>query len=64
MPGPNAAKAGEADREVVRLAEICIEAHALIERTGTPEMKLLVEELLFRIGVTLAGGLRRAPNLS
>lgn len=44
----------ELDQPLERLAEICIEAHALIERVGTAEMKTTIEALLLRVGFGLA----------
>ena len=44
----------EPDNPMERLAEICIEAHGLIEEAGTPEMKATLEALLVRVGFGLA----------
>jgi hypothetical protein len=37
------------------LATHCIEARAMIEQSGTPMMRRLIDLLLFEIGVALAG---------
>lgn len=44
----------ERDQSMERLAELCIEAHDLIEQAGTPEMKATIEALLMRVGFGLA----------
>lgn len=54
MTRQNATPAAEPDHPMERLAELCIEAHALIERAGTPEMKATIEALLLRVGFGLA----------
>lgn len=54
MTRQNATRTFEPDYPLERLAEICIEAHAMVERTGTPETKATIEALLLRIGFGLA----------
>ncbi|WP_375455321.1 hypothetical protein [uncultured Methylobacterium sp.] len=63
MTRQNGTAADEPDQPMERLAEICIEAHGLIERAGTPEMKAAIEALLVRVGFGLAERLEaeRAP---
>lgn len=60
MTGQNPSDPTETDHPMERLAEICIEAHALIEQTGTPEMKAAIDVLLVRVGFGLAE--RLAPE--
>ena len=36
-----------------RMAEICLEAHALIEAHGTPEMRATIRLLLLQLGRAL-----------
>lgn len=50
----SAAEAEEAERGLQRLAEICIEAHAIVAREGPPEMRALLEDLLRRVADQLA----------
>ncbi|WP_375463041.1 hypothetical protein [uncultured Methylobacterium sp.] len=54
MNRPDAPVTLDPDHPLERLAEICIEAHALIERVGTAEMKTTIEALLLRVGFGLA----------
>ncbi len=37
-----------------RLVEVCLEAHALIDRCGTPAMRTMIRMLLFQVGRELA----------
>ena len=52
----------ETDNPMERLAELCIEAHGLIEEAGTPEMKATLEALLVRVGFGLAERLAAQPR--
>ncbi|GJD58551.1 hypothetical protein [Methylobacterium dankookense] len=49
-----ASEAEEAERGLQRLAEICIEAHGIVEREGSPEMRAMLEDLLRRVADQLA----------
>lgn len=53
MTRQNVPASTEPDYPMERLAEICIEAHDLIEQAGTPEMKATIEALLIRVGFGL-----------
>lgn len=37
-----------------RMAELCLEAHALIDDHGTPEMQVTIRLLLLQVGRALA----------
>lgn len=54
MTRQNFAASPEPDHPMERLAELCIEAHDLIEQAGTPEMKATIKALLVRVGFGLA----------
>lgn len=59
-PHEQAARASRAS--MIRLAEICVAAHARVTEEDGPALRAAIEELLVRVGLQIADSARPDPE--